>query len=137
MRIIHLWWLPDWLAFVVFVILILASIICLFDRDSPQPEDEETREFRGLRLRLTADDWESFCEQEAHSDGLDADYLVRLREFVGMVEEFKALVGQLSDEDLRRFSEQDRWAWNSQDPDKPASTEFLLARNARLREFMT
>lgn len=135
MHIIHLWWLPDWLALAVFVILVLASIICLFDRDPP--EDEETRELRNLWLRLTADDWETFCEQEAHSDGLEADCLVRLREIVRMVEEFKALVVQLSDEDLRRFSERDRCAWNSQDQDKPASTEFLLARNARLGEFMT
>ena len=141
MRIINLWWLPDglgWIWVVLSVIGIFALIISLFDRGPAYDEESEaSKEARSLRLRLSADDWEHFLKLEGYLNGPANEFVSRLREFVQMTEEFRAIVTQMSDEDLQQFADHDKWAWNSQDPDKPVSTEFLLARNARLREFVS
>ena len=135
MKIIPIWWLPDWLALIIFVLCALAVIVSFFDRDQPE-EYSEDLEIRDLRLRLLAEDWKYFRNQEAYFGGPEADYLNRLQEFVQMAEEFGTLASELTYEDLQRFAEQDHWAWNSQEEGRPVSTEFLLARNARLREFI-
>ena len=135
MNIIPLWWLPDWLALIMFVLCALGVVVCLFDRED-QKEHENAHEFRDLQSRLLADDWEHFLDLDRPLGGSNEDVLRRLREFVGMAEEFKTLAAHLSYEDLQQFAEQDAWAWKSQKSDKPVSTEFLLARNVRLRKFL-
>lgn len=135
MSIIPLWWLPDWLVLIMFVLCALGVLAYLFDRED-QKEQENAHEFRNLQSRLSADDWEHFLKLDRPFGGSNEDVLRRLREFVGMAEEFKTLAAHLSYEDLQQFAEQDAWAWNSQKSDKPVSTEFLLARNVRLRKFL-